>query len=276
MDRKNNSFKYLIICALTLLTAQTIGCQFHFASPVTDPSIYVVDGSAGLFDAAVLAAPAQILDDEPTATPTPETTATPTPTPTAVSTPEPTATPTPIPTAAPTPEPTATPKPTATPTPEPTVAPTPEPTATPTPEPPVSGDSRADGWIQEILRQTNKIRVENGLNAFTAPSSALAKAAAIRGSEQAESYSHTRPDGRKCFTVLDDCGVTRTRAGENIAKGTADAFTPEYIVNMWMGSEGHRANILNPAFTSMGVGYGRDGEDEASQYEYFVQLFINN
>ena len=126
------------------------------------------------------------------------------------------------------------------------------------------------------MRLTNEIRVANGLQVFSAPSSALARAAAIRGTEQVEFYSHTRPDGRSCFTVLDDCGVARTSAGENIAMGTADAFTPAQIVNMWMDSEGHRKNILNPAFTAMGVGYGRDDPDEANQYEYFVQLFIGS
>jgi uncharacterized protein YkwD len=56
--------------------------------------------------------------------------------------------------------------------------------------------------------------------------------------------------------------------------GTADAFSPQVIVNMWMESDGHRANILNPIYTSMGVGYGRDDPDEDVIYEYFVQLFI--
>lgn len=347
MYRNNHSFKHLIILTLILLTALNIGCQFRFVSPATDPSTYVVDVSAGLYDAAAFAMPEQILINDPTATTAdpvitttavvpettvastasdsvvtstsgtsattvPETTATtasaaaelpattlpemttarvaetaaptlkptetPMPKPTAKPTPKPTATPTPKPTATPTPKPTATPtpKPTATPTPEPTATPVPEPTAAPTPIPPVSGKISADVWVQEILRLTNEIRVANGLKAFTAPSSALAKAAAIRGTEQVTLYDHERPDGSLCLTVLAECGVSYSAAGENIARGTADAFSPAYIVNLWMGSEGHRKNILNPAFTSMGVGYGRDGADETSQNEYFVQLFIGN
>ena len=339
MYRNNHSFKHLIILTLILLTALNIGCQFRFVSPAMDPSTYVVDVSAGLYDAAAFAMPEQILINDPTettadpvitttavvpettvastasdsvvtstsgtsATTVPETTATtasaapelpaailpetttarvaetaaPTLKPTETPTPKPTAKPTPKPTATPTPKPTATPtpKPTATPTPEPTATPLPEPTAAPTPIPPVSGKISADVWVQEILRLTNEIRVANGLKAFTAPSSALAKAAAIRGTEQVTLYDHERPDGSLCLTVLAECGVSYSAAGENIARGTADAFSPAYIVNLWMGSKGHMENILNPAFTSMGVGYGRDGADETNQNEYFVQLFIGN
>lgn len=314
MYRNNQSFKHLIILTLILLTALNTGCQFHLVSPEADPSTYVVDVSAGLYDAAAFASPSQILTDERTATTAdqaitttkavpettvtivPETTAatassatelpaatmpettTATVVETAAPTLKPTATPTPKPTAKLTPKPTATPtpKPTATPTPKPTATPMPEPTSAPTPIPPVSGKISADVWVQEILRLTNEIRVANGLKAFTAPSSALAKAAAIRGTEQVTLYDHKRPDGSLCFTVLAECGVSYSAAGENIAMGTADAFSPAYIVNEWMDSPGHKANILSEAFTSMGVGYGRDGADETSQNEYFVQLFIGN
>ena len=79
----------------------------------------------------------------------------------------------------------------------------------------------------------------------------------------AELFSHDRPDGTSCFTVLSQCGVSGFwTAGENIAAGTSN---PEAAMEMWMNSEGHRANILSGDFTHIGVGY----QDNA-----WVQLFI--
>ena len=83
---------------------------------------------------------------------------------------------------------------------------------------------------------------------------ALAEKEAIvaRAEEIAVVNSHTRPDGSKCFTVLNDYGVTNTPTGENAAWGSV---SPEEVVNAWMNSEGHRANILNPEARKMSVGY---------------------
>ena len=47
-------------------------------------------------------------------------------------------------------------------------------------------------------------------------------------------------------------GISYTSAGENIAQGQR---TPEEVVQAWMNSAGHRANILNNGFTHIGVGY---------------------
>ena len=77
---------------------------------------------------------------------------------------------------------------------------------------------------------------------------------------------HTRPDGTSCFTVLDQNGINYFSAGENIAMGYP---TSESVVNGWMNSSGHKANILNSSFTHIGVGcYEENG------YYYWVQLFI--
>ncbi len=59
-------------------------------------------------------------------------------------------------------------------------------------------------------------------------------------------------------------GITYRYAGENIAMGQK---TPEEVVNAWMNSEGHRANILNPNYNTIGVGY-------VSQGNYWTQEFI--
>ncbi|MBQ8741443.1 MAG: hypothetical protein IJY79_07855 [Clostridia bacterium] len=87
-------------------------------------------------------------------------------------------------------------------------------------------------------------------------------AADIRAAEIIESFSHTRPDGSSCFTVFDEFNINYRSVGENIAYGYS---TPEAVVEGWMNSEGHRANILNPSFTHLIVGYNNN---------HWVQLFI--
>lgn len=76
-------------------------------------------------------------------------------------------------------------------------------------------------------------------------------AAKIRANEILKSFSHTRPDGRAFSTALNEAGATYSGAGENIAKGQR---TPEEVVNAWMNSAGHRANILNSKYKYLGVG----------------------
>lgn len=86
----------------------------------------------------------------------------------------------------------------------------------------------------------------------------------IRVAEMKEAFSHTRPDGTLCFTVFEEQGIEYYSAGENIAIGF---YTPESVMDAWMNSEGHRANILDPNFTHIIVGY-----DEESRS--WVQLFL--
>ena len=132
-----------------------------------------------------------------------------------------------------------------------------QPSTTPTPTPTPAADVKA-----EVVRLVNEERAKEGL----APLSTLPEldaAADVRAPEVAEYFSHDRPDGTSCFTVLSQCGVSGYRsAGENIARGYP---TAEAVVEGWMNSEGHRANILNGNFTHIGVGY-QDGA--------WVQLFI--
>ena len=91
-------------------------------------------------------------------------------------------------------------------------------------------------------------------------------AAHIRAKEIVRSFSHTRPDGRSCFSAAADSGVSYRTAGENIAYGYA---TPQQVVNGWMNSEGHRKNILSASFTGIGVGcYEHNG------VLYWSQFFI--
>ena len=77
-------------------------------------------------------------------------------------------------------------------------------------------------------------------------------------------FSHTSPVYGSPFDMMKNFGINYRTAAENIAKGQA---TPQAVVNAWMNSSGHRANILNPSFTKIGVGYVKSGN-------YWTQMFI--
>lgn len=96
----------------------------------------------------------------------------------------------------------------------------------------------------EVIAKVNEIRVANGLNALRYDAS-LEATAAVRANELTVRFSHTRPDGSDWYTVNPDLMY-----GENLADGytTADA-----VVNAWMASPEHKANILKPDFTTIAV-----------------------
>jgi len=77
-------------------------------------------------------------------------------------------------------------------------------------------------------------------------------------------FDHTSPTYGSPFEMMKAFGISYSIAGENIAKGQP---TPEAVVKAWMNSPGHRANILNPAFTQIGVGY-------VGGAHYWTQMFI--
>lgn len=132
---------------------------------------------------------------------------------------------------------------------------------------------RFDGAYGEVLLQqavlalVNEARAQEGLAPLTLAKN-LTQAAQVRAGELPVLFSHTRPDGRSCFTALAEAGVAYRTAGENIAAGYA---TPEAVVDGWLHSEGHRANILNEDFTQMGVGHVQAADGYG---DYWVQLFV--
>ena len=120
-------------------------------------------------------------------------------------------------------------------------------------------------YENEVVRLVNAERAKYDLPALSADSGALS-VAHIRAKEIVKSFSHTRPDGRSCFTAAADMGVSYRSAGENIAYGYR---TPAQVVSGWMNSDGHRKNILSSSFTKIGVGcYEYNG------VLYWSQFFI--
>lgn len=121
----------------------------------------------------------------------------------------------------------------------------------------------------EVIRLVNADRAANGgLGALTSTPE-LMNAAQKRATEIVTTFSHTRPDGTACFTMMDQCGVAYGWAGENIAAGQTSAAMVE---QSWMNSPGHRANILNGNFKHIGVGLVK--VDGGYRY-YWVQMFTD-
>lgn len=127
--------------------------------------------------------------------------------------------------------------------------------------------STSDSFDKEVLALVNKERAKEGL-AELKMSSSLNAVAATRAKELTEVFSHTRPNGRDCFTALTDAGIQYSSVGENIAAGQA---TPKKVVESWMNSEGHRANIMSEDYTHMGLGYYRTSK---GYQHYWAQIFI--
>lgn len=116
----------------------------------------------------------------------------------------------------------------------------------------------------QVLDIVNRNRSSAGLHSLKLDAD-LCAAAQIRANEIVASFSHTRPDGRKFSTVLTDNGIRFTAAGENIAWGQTSS---EQVMNAWMNSDGHRANIMNVTYTKLGVGHVT-----VAGRQYWVQLF---
>ena len=121
-------------------------------------------------------------------------------------------------------------------------------------------------FAEEVVRLVNQERSKAGLSPLTVNTGTQA-AAAKRAKEIQTSFSHTRPDGKSFSTALTEAGVSFSGSGENIAWGQT---TPQEVMNSWMNSAGHRANILNPNFRSIGVGHYQN----TSGTQYWTQLFI--
>lgn len=119
---------------------------------------------------------------------------------------------------------------------------------------------------QAVLAEVNAARAQNGLSALTLDAN-MNRAAAVRATELAQSFSHTRPNGSRGLTALNEAGVSYRTAGENIASGQQ---TAQAVVSAWMNSSGHRANILSSLFGRMGVGQATIGGRT-----YWVQLFAD-
>ena len=117
----------------------------------------------------------------------------------------------------------------------------------------------------EVVRLVNVERAKVGLPALKNDWE-LARVAKHKSQDMATKkyFDHTSPTYGSPFTMMKNYGISYRSAGENIAQGQRTAAE---VVNAWMNSSGHRANILNKNFTHIGVGYVANGN-------YWTQMFI--
>lgn len=129
-----------------------------------------------------------------------------------------------------------------------------------------SESTGTEAYAKEVLQIVNQERQAAG-KAPLEWDDELSICAAERAKELVEKFSHTRPDGSSCFTILKENGIQYLTAGENIAMGQT---SPEQVMNSWMNSTGHKNNILSSSYGKIGVGcYYADGR------YYWVQMFTN-
>ena len=114
----------------------------------------------------------------------------------------------------------------------------------------------------------NRERAAAGLAALRLSPQLAAAAAAHSGDMVANHYfSHDSLDGRTMLDRVRAAGWSTSgswRAGENIAWGSGSYGTPRHIVQSWMNSPGHRANILNAGFREAGSGVAAGAPERVS------------
>lgn len=121
---------------------------------------------------------------------------------------------------------------------------------------------------EEMLVLINRERAAAGAKPLVLDDK-LCQAAQVRAQELVQLFDHTRPDGRSCFTAMDEAGVSRRASGENIAAGQQSVAG---VMTSWMNSTGHRANILKQDFGRVGIGFYYTN----SGYRmYWVQMFAD-
>ena len=121
----------------------------------------------------------------------------------------------------------------------------------------VTGTLKYD-YAFEVLNLVNAERQKGGVSALSMDKSMLDSAMA-RAAETTVSFSHTRPNGSMCFSFNSKV------YGENIAYGQS---SPKDVMRSWMNSQGHKANIMNSSYKSIGIGCFKSGNTL-----YWVQVF---
>lgn len=132
------------------------------------------------------------------------------------------------------------------------------------------------GVEDEILAQLNDLRQSKGLNPLK-KSSQLAAGARIRAKEMYDYnyFAHTRPDGGSWDSVfkIDIKLSNYSRLGENLVKMVGSSPEATAIMNLWINSPGHYANMVNPDYTHVGIGVFSGTVSGQGKTLYAVQEF---
>jgi uncharacterized YkwD family protein len=143
--------------------------------------------------------------------------------------------------------------------------PAPKPVVTQPTAPVAETPTTVSAYEKQVFDLTNVERAKAGLKPLVLDAK-LSSVARTKSQDMHDKkyFSHTSPTYGSPFDMMKKFGITYSWAAENIAQGQR---TPQEVVTAWMNSAGHRANILSPSATTLGVGYVADGN-------YWTQMFI--
>lgn len=139
--------------------------------------------------------------------------------------------------------------------------------------PPTPAAAPIPDFVQRVFNLTNQYRAANGVAPLQL--NLELNAAALNQSQDMalqDYFSHTGLNGSTPASRMNQVGYTSSYYGENIAAGDT---TPEEVVQAWIDSPDHRANLLNPSFTQVGIGYYYLANDTGinNYYSYWTQDF---
>ncbi|MDD3168441.1 MAG: CAP domain-containing protein, partial [Eubacteriales bacterium] len=143
-----------------------------------------------------------------------------------------------------------------------------KPAAAPAPVAAAPASAETGAYEQQVADLVNKERAAAGLPALKVNTN-LAGVAEKKAEDLRDKnyFDHNSPTYGSPFDMMKQFGIKYSTAGENIAKGQR---TPADVMNGWMNSPGHKANIMNANYTEIGVGYVTDSNGGT----YWVQMFI--
>lgn len=164
------------------------------------------------------------------------------------------------------PAPSPSPTPQSTPTPKPAPKPTPKPAPAPTPAPAPKSSTPTPSESQKMVDLVNSERAKAGLSPLKIDVK-LTEVAQVKSSDMVKNnyFSHTSPTYGSPFDMMRKFGVTYSAAAENIALNASVEAAHSALI----ASQGHRQNILNPTYTTIGIGV-----TNGPQGKVYVQMFI--
>lgn len=121
---------------------------------------------------------------------------------------------------------------------------------------------------QQVIDLVNKERAKNGLSQLKG-NWELCRVARYKSQDMIDKgyFAHQSPTYGSPFTMMQSFGIRFSNGGENIAYGQR---SPQEVMNSWMNSPGHRANILSATYNQMGCGVAKT----SSGTYYWTQMFI--
>jgi uncharacterized YkwD family protein len=127
-----------------------------------------------------------------------------------------------------------------------------------------NSNTTVSNYANQVLTLVNSERSKAGLKPLKL-NSTLTKSAQAKSQDMHDKkyFDHNSPTYGTPFQMMSKFGYKYSYAGENIAMGQK---TPKEVMDAWMNSQGHRANILNSNFTEIGIGYVADGNYWTQQF----------